>query len=1755
MSKKALKNFYDKNDELRVISIEESITKNIEEIKKLKKINEEKGKTAEKMFSSRITDMVNNNKKLKEELEELEIKENKSRKIGKKIFKVLGSLSSAKVKKLLKMLSESLSEDFNLSVVLWLQKSYGKVDIEKDDVKVIMETVSELIKDTDKLKNKLKDDSDIIMTIISTISQYISFTIPKEIITGTIFDKIPFLERLLKANPIFKDIRGLKNIEENAKSILKQVTKILLNQEKLEISGTRLKTKTQTQTKNLSISFVTDDNKSEYARMKDRERKIEMIINNYSKLSNDREGLFDYQSKLREMDDKKLDQVIEIIKKKDDKKFEEYSRIIKQRKLLNYFDMYDEMELIQIFNLITSQKLIPWTVNVDKIPNGIYIERLRKSLIIWLNFILTQPLDGKLLLFKFSIGSGHIKTLTLNSDNLVNLFLYLNSAIGLTIENNFETYEGSKTDETGKIDVGVVLPPLEVMSQIVFDIIDLQKYKEEKIRIKKAGAFFPYTVKDYELYPKDILDDLQIVDSIIIKDMNPVLINSCFIHCIYSYFNRYTDDDMDEGDLIKLKNKIEDTKVFLTNRLVTKKQIQKSADFLSINFNITYYDLIHPEILTEGYMIKKQTHDNIYVNNIRNNSNISIDVVNVFGHYMLKNIGNHNTIVILQDLIKNNKLMVINRGSFGITKSNLWTYVSDTVKTITIKKYLLKQNKRSSKNPSLNKLFFADFEAVTDMPRDGMTDNVRRMTDEIFHNHNKKIEEFEKLNISHYSETYKKEFERFSKEMDDFNRKYNCQHKEYMICVSEINNFNNIDYNELLTSDEKFNKFINSNAISTFIGEDCSKNFLDSLPTNSTIYFHNLAYDFSFIARKTIIQSEVKRGTSLLGIDCIYNGKKLQFKDSLGLITTALFRFPRMFNLPNIEKEIMPYGMYNYKNIFGDISQNINSIMFNVVESLKYLNESDKLPFVKNISNFMINTKNIEEIKNMNNLDIEKLSNMNYKAIDYAKFYCERDVDVLRKGFIKFVCLTAKNFNINPIDFLTIASMSSYYVSTKGLTRNDIESDCKHIISNDMNNNNHIYKVSGILRNYISQFVYGGRCMTAKNEKWHVKKDIVDFDATSLYPTAMSRLVIPTGEPIKVPKTFKDYSFIRKYLIPDKIHFDKNVNYDNIKQFIVNGLLEVQFDEVDIKNILDFPYILVKKDGLNNHVNEGGIFKFAIDDIENIVISHDIDPKNITIIQGIIYVTKGVLFDSIDLVNDPKGLDDVVNRYNNFLTDMVKDIKINKSEMENFVIETRQIYFELEDSIDTIIKNEFNDKKLQLPKHYINKVLEGKYEADKSNNDKNLYLKFNIKSKNKNLLKNISNDYAPFSILNRNYTHNKIFSKIFVFQSHAKIYLKSLITKYLPYLKDYLHDHQYDKFVNLLFNESYRCINKPSLKLSDTIKTMFTARLEAKKVKNPIQEVYKLLLNSSYGKMIQKPIKTKNTFKTPSNADKFHIRNYMFVKSRVDILQESINSKGTFDKLQTKFTMLTEVEKDFTNAPIGVFILAKSRKIMRQVMNIAKNKNIQIFYQDTDSIQLEKDNVKIISEEFEKLYNQRLLPKGYNINGFKMSTEELKENNLTTNDIEGLMGNFHPDYETLASKGILNEIGVEGIFLGKKLYCIKTKPVKDDEFEKTGYAYHIRMKGVPNKTIEYYINKDLVQYIDENKNNVVRLPKMYEESNIKFLTAVDLYEFLLDENNIIEFDLIKSGGVSFQQEDDYRTISLFNFTRRIQAKGKKINKI
>ena len=307
----------------------------------------------------------------------------------------------------------------------------------------------------------------------------------------------------------------------------------------------------------------------------------------------------------------------------------------------------------------------------------------------------------------------------------------------------------------------------------------------------------------------------------------------------------------------------------------------------------------------------------------------------------------------------------------------------------------------------------------------------------------------------------------------------------------------------------------------------------------------------------------------------------------------------------------------------------------------------------------------------------------------------------------------------------------------------------------------------------------------------------------------------------------------------------------------------------------------------------------------------------------------------------------------------------------------------------------------------------------------------------------------------------------------------------------------------------------------DVIQQLHELRCEYKKTKNPMQEAVKLIMNSGYGKMIQKPIKTSTVYKqiyttktyyrqfkkngqeTPKSierfekhkdeiqvdkegkefirlfktpADNFMKKNHAKVKEAIDIATNLC-----------AITLNQQIDKHFTSTLTGVQVLSMSKRIMNEVMCTAEDNDIGIYYQDTDSMHIENDKIQLLAEKFKERFGRELIGKD--------------------------LGQFHNDFDELNS----NPISIESYFLGKKAYIDK---LTNDNKE---IDYHYRMKGVDLKCIKLMSERRF-------KNDIMNLYKQ------------------LFEGHSIKFDLTETKA-RFKMNKDRTVNNINNFSRRVSFKG------
>ena len=579
-----------------------------------------------------------------------------------------------------------------------------------------------------------------------------------------------------------------------------------------------------------------------------------------------------------------------------------------------------------------------------------------------------------------------------------------------------------------------------------------------------------------------------------------------------------------------------------------------------------------------------------------------------------------------------------------------------------------------------------------------------------------------------------------------------------------------------------------------YYGENCLKsflNFMSNLDKKVIIYFHNLGYDFrmfnDFQINKTIEKNNKIYAAEILWLNKYKKLKIIKFKDSLCMINTSISNFHSWFKLEGeYEKEIFPYNYYTLDTYETGIIENC------------WIKEKP-----------IWNEEKINQFKNnLNKLKLIEEDNIHFNSRDYCIYYCKRDVIILKEGWLKFRKMFLDTIGMDIHKSLTISSLAYKYIKQESLI------------------NENIYEYSVLLRDWIRQSVIGGRCMTRNNDSYLINEEIYDYDACSLYPSAMKRLFLPTGIP---------YNLTGELL-----------NYENLKNLTMNE-------------------------------------------------------------------------------------DQIIADENKYISCYVVEIDIFKIGKER--------HFPL-----ITLKDE--------------------------------------KGSNLNV--------------------NKL-GKMFV----TNITLEDLI-----------------KFQNIKFNiiKGLYWVGNKSTKLSETIQYLYDFRLKLKQEKNPAQICIKELMNSSYGKTIQKPVLTEIIYKHSKEE---------FLKY---IMINALHIENSYEINDKCFKIVKKITEDnfYTPTLIGSLILSMSKRIMNEVICLGEDLNCKIYYQDTDSIHINKNDLLILETEYEKIYNRKL-------RGTKM-------------------GQFHPDFEEITPGKM--PYAIKSIFISKKVYI-------DKLIDETGkIAYHYRMKGIPPVCIE-----------------------------------------------------------------------------------------
>jgi hypothetical protein len=321
-----------------------------------------------------------------------------------------------------------------------------------------------------------------------------------------------------------------------------------------------------------------------------------------------------------------------------------------------------------------------------------------------------------------------------------------------------------------------------------------------------------------------------------------------------------------------------------------------------------------------------------------------------------------------------------------------------------------------------------------------------------------------------------------------------------------------------------------------------------------------------------------------------------------------------------------------------------------------------------------------------------------------------------------------------------------------------------------------------------------------------------------------------------------------------------------------------------------------------------------------------------------------------------------------------------------------------------------------------------------------------------------------------------------------KIWNRDTIEEPVRMVVDDIYLEDLIKFQKIDFTviRGYGFRGKKDFDIQKLIRFMFNKRAELKKEKNPLQEVYKLIMNSCYGKTIQRPIDRDEKVKyhltdkqienrpedDPATENEAFIQRYYF---------NVIDDHSVKNSARHLNKVLKPIDQWFNNTLLGFHILSMSKRIMNEVMCLAYDIGCHIYYQDTDSMHIEEADIEKLAVAYKKKYHRELIGSD--------------------------LGQFHSDFATVKGKPSKSQ---RLIAVGKKVYL-------DELVNEDGdIDYHIRCKGVTQQAITHAG------------------------------APLDVYQALY-EGREFSFDLTQ-GRPAFKMSKDMTVKTLPEFTRRVKGK-------
>lgn len=371
-------------------------------------------------------------------------------------------------------------------------------------------------------------------------------------------------------------------------------------------------------------------------------------------------------------------------------------------------------------------------------------------------------------------------------------------------------------------------------------------------------------------------------------------------------------------------------------------------------------------------------------------------------------------------------------------------------------------------------------------------------------------------------------------------------------------------------------------------GEDKSKiltrEFLSKLPDKTTLMAHNADFDYRFLIEElqptdNVVLLDNKFMAGKFKYHQVGSNKTidLYIKDTYAHVPERISNFSKTFKLQDDgNKEVIPYELYNHVGI--------NIPFANVKRARKVLMKENPLTWKEKLDQLLNNIDNLGLWVQTQSDDEDEFEydSWLFDHWKYAKFYCERDVEILMRG------LELQRQNVLKISTENIIKSKTAMISL------DIDkiisvSAFGQKLETQTGAFEGVVPINKAHMRFIQKSVYGGRTNTMENKAIKVnaaentikikelnketmkieernlegyntnelQSGLADSDYNSLYPSAIASMEgYARGKPKVIPKDCLNYEWLE-----EQSCYFVEIRITKVGKHIPNAILPIQIDE------------------------------------------------------------------------------------------------------------------------------------------------------------------------------------------------------------------------------------------------------------------------------------------------------------------------------------------------------------------------------------------------------------------------------------------------------------------------------------------------------------------------------------------------------------------------------------------------------------------